>query len=110
MRAAGFPYPAGLTAVGADFFAVDAQATFRASAHFDDDLEIGVRVARLGRTSTRFELAVLRPRADGSDELLVLGALVYVAAGGEPRAPMPLPEAFIDAVLALERVPPERAG
>lgn len=110
MRAAGFAYPAGLTVLGADFFAVDAQATFRGSARFDDDLEIGVRVARLGRTSTRFELAVLRRRAGGGDEVLVTGVLVYVAAGGEPRASVPLPPAFVDAVLALERVAPARAG
>ena len=107
MRAAGFAYPGGLTSLGADFFAVDAQATFRASAHFDDELEIGVRVARIGRTSVRFELAVLRAREAGDDEL-VLGKLVYVAAGGEPRASVPLPQPFIDAALALERTPPER--
>lgn len=108
MRAAGFPYPAGLAAHGADFYAVDAQASFRGSARFDDELEIGVRTARLGRTSVRFELCVLRADGAGHDEALVTGRLVYVAAGGEPRRPIPLPAAFVDAVVAIERVPPER--
>lgn len=108
MRAAGFPYPEGLAAYGADFYAVDAHASFRGSARFDDEIDVGVRVARLGRTSARFELAVLRPCA-GADDVLVTGRLVYVAAGGEPRRSMPLPRAFVDAVLARERVAPERA-
>lgn len=51
---------------------------------------------------------MLRSRVDGSDELLVTGVLVYVAAGGAPRASVPPPSAFVEAVLALERLAPER--
>lgn len=104
MRAIGYGYPAGLSAAGCDMFAVNANATFRSSARYDDDLSIGVRVARIGRTSFSVELAVYR-----AHELLVVGTMVYVTASLEDKKAVPVPQAFIDAIIAYERVAPARA-
>jgi acyl-CoA thioester hydrolase len=104
MRAIGYGYPEGLSAAGCDMFAVNANATFRASARYDDNLEIGTRVVRIGRTSFTVELGIYR-----GQELLVVGTLVYVTATLEARKPVPVPQAFIDAIAAFEQVSPTRA-
>ncbi len=104
MRAIGFTYPEGFTRAGSDMFAVHAQANFRASARYDDQLEIGVRCERIGRSSFAFELAVYRAEA-----LLVGGALVYVNARVETRAPTQVPEELVQAIVAYERFPPTRS-
>ena len=105
MRAIGYGYPAGLSAAGCDMFAVSANATFRGSARYDDDLAIGVRVARIGRTSFTVELAVYR-----AQELLVVGTMVYVTASLEGKKPVPVPQQFIDAIVGFEQVTPVRMG
>jgi acyl-CoA thioester hydrolase len=104
MRAIGYGYPAGLSAAGCDMFAVNANATFRGSARYDDDLAIGVRVARIGRTSFTVEIAVYR-----AQELLVVGTMVYVTATLDTHKPVPVPQQFIDAITAYEHVSPARA-
>ena len=104
MRAIGFPYPEGLSEPGTDFFAVNANANFRASAEFDDIVTICTRVARIGRSSMRFEFGLFR-----GELLLVDGSLVYVTATtDEPRKSVPLPEAFVERIADYERVAPER--
>ncbi|MFT3924274.1 MAG: thioesterase family protein [Myxococcales bacterium] len=104
MRAIGYAYPGGLSTAGCDLFAVSANATFRASARYDDELQVAVRVARIGRTSLTAELAVYR-----GEELLVIGSLVYVTASLESRNPVPVPSAFVDAIAAFEqRAPTQR--
>jgi acyl-CoA thioester hydrolase len=103
LRAIGFPYPAGLKALGSDLFAVSAQANFRASAVYDDELDIAVRVARIGRTSLTFAMAIFR-----GEELLVAGTMIYVNTDLATKAPAALPDALISKILAFERTPPER--
>lgn len=103
MRAIGYGYPEGLSAAGCDLFAVHASASFRASARYDDDLAIGTRVARIGRTSLTVELAAYR-----AEDLLVMGTLVYVTASLAERRPVPVPPCFIDAIVGFERVAPTR--
>jgi acyl-CoA thioester hydrolase len=102
-RAIGFRYPDGLLEQGSDFFAVNANANFRGSALYDDELEIGVRVARIGRTSFVFAMNIFR-----GNELLVDGSLTYVNGALDTKQPTPLPESFIERVLAFERIAPER--
>lgn len=86
-----------------DFFTVRAEADYKASARFDEMLEIGARCARLGRTSMTIEAAIFR-----GDELLTTGRLVYVHADAKTQEKSPLPEDFIARVLAFEKTPPER--
>lgn len=103
MRAAGFPYPQALMPA-ADLFAVSSSVDFKASARFDDELRIGARVERIGRTSFRFRFGVFR-----GDELLADIRTTYVcAATGEDRRSVPVPERFIVAVEGFERVKPDR--
>lgn len=103
LRAIGFRYPEALTEAGTDIFAVNANANFRASALYDDELRIAVRVSHVGRTSFVFAIAIFR-----ADELLVEGSVTYVNATVESKKSVPLPQAFVDHVVAYERTAPER--
>jgi len=70
-----------------------------APAVFDDEIEVFVRVARLGRTSVTFGFAAYRI----PDELLMVTAhqtLVYVDLA--ERKACPVPDAFREPVLAFE--------
>ncbi len=86
-----------------EFFTVHSEADYRASAKFDDELEIGIRCARLGRTSMKLAAAIFR---DG--ELLTEGSLTYVHAELNTQDKSPLPASFVERILAYEETPPER--
>jgi acyl-CoA thioester hydrolase len=103
MRAAGFAYPQALMPA-ADIFAVGSQIDFKGSARFDDELRVGARVERIGRTSFRFRICMFR-----GEELLTDIRTTYVCATpGEDRRTVPVPESFIAAVEAFEVLKPER--
>ena len=70
-----------------------------APAVFDDEIEVFVRVARLGRTSVMFEFAAYRV----PDDVLMVTAhqtLVYVDLA--ERKACPVPDSFREPVLAFE--------
>ena len=73
---------------GTDVVVVEAAATYRAAARFDDEIDVELAIARLGTTSMTTQAAV---RRDG--ELLVEGRLVHV---------------FIDPATMAKQVIPER--
>lgn len=101
-RAIGFAYPASTIALGTDIFAVDARAQFLGSATYDDDLEIAVRVTRLGRSSFDVELGIFR-----GPEKLTRGTLTYVHTRVPEKKSEPLPETFRELVRRFERVAPD---
>jgi acyl-CoA thioester hydrolase len=87
-RALGIDYVAMPKAHGVDTFMVNAQVDYFGSALFDEEIEIGVRTERLGRSSLVLRFAVFR-----GDAGLVAGALTYVfATTGPERTPTPIPE------------------
>lgn len=103
MRATGFPYPEALLPSGADIFAVNANVDFRSSARFDDELTLAVRTQRFGRTSMLFRIGIFR-----GEELLCDVRNTYVCATPKEQTPVPVPQAFVDAVMAFEKVAPQR--
>lgn len=104
MRAVGLPYPEALTPYGADIFAVGSEIAFMASARFDDELKVGARVEKFGRSSFRFRISAFR-----GDVLLNDIKTTYVCATpGADRKTVPVPDSFISKVEAFEIVKPER--
>ncbi len=103
MRGIGLLYQDYLKTFGTDIFAVNAGINFRASAVYDDEIDVGARVAQIGRTSVTFAMAVFR-----KDELLVDGSMIYVNADHATKKTAPLPQPFLDRILAFERTAPER--
>ena len=77
-----------VVASGTDVVVVEAGATFRAPARFDDELDVELRIDRLGTTSMTTATTI---RRDG--ELLVEGRMVHV---------------FVDAKTLLKQEIPDR--
>jgi acyl-CoA thioester hydrolase len=103
-RALGWTYPEKFEQSGADTFAVKATVEYHAPARYDDEIDVCVRIAKLGRTSLRLVLEIHR-----GDDHLVSGELVYVLANPTTRTPVPIPAAFREAVRGFEMTKPEES-
>jgi len=99
-RALGYPYPEGLAQHGTDLYVKKAEIEYHASAGYDDEIDVCVRVARLGRSSFEFQLEIYR-----ADQLLI-GGTVYVNADPETRKAAGLPEFLRTAIKAFEQTAP----
>lgn len=99
LRALGHTF----TSEAITLFAVHAEVDFFGSARYDDELEIGARVAYLGRSSFRMLYGIFR-----GTQLLTEVRIAYVHAGLIDRKSHPLPAELVATILAHERVPPER--
>ncbi len=87
-----------------NIYVVKASAEYHAPAHFDDDLDIGVRVAKLGRSSMRTVLEI-----HCADKHLITGELIYVYKDPVANASAPIPEEFRQLIVGFEKVRPEGA-
>ena len=67
---------------------VETGCRFARSVGFPDLLEIGVRVAKLGSSSVRYELGVFRR---GDDEAAAVGHFVHGYVDRQSRKPVPIP-------------------
>jgi acyl-CoA thioester hydrolase len=72
---------------GTDVVVVEASATYRAPARFDEEIDIELAIARLGTTSMTTETAI---RRDG--QLLVEGRLVHVFVDPATMAKQTIPD------------------
>ncbi|MBS0446929.1 MAG: YbgC/FadM family acyl-CoA thioesterase [Proteobacteria bacterium] len=88
-RALALPYAATMSAMGGDLYVRKATVEYFGSARYDDLIDIGMRCARIGTSSLRFEGAVFR-----QDRLLVSGELVYVFADPATQTSRPVPPAL----------------
>ncbi len=82
---------------------VETGCRYFAPVAFPDALTAGVRVARLGRTSVRYEIAIF---AAGEDMAAAQGHFVHVYVDRRTRRPVPLPERLRAVLAGLAR--PER--
>ena len=87
---------------GVELFVRKAQLEYHGSAGFDDELDIGVRCAKLGRSSMTIAIGIFR-----GDEHLIDGELVYVYANAHEKKSMPIPDAWRSRISEIERVRPE---
>ena len=72
---------------------------YRAPARFDDLLEIFVRAARIGRTSTTYECAAYRME---DDELMVTATQTLVLVDLEERRPAEIPDEYRSLIRSFE--------
>lgn len=99
MRALPYDYAAHVKETGADFHTVRVVVEYKAPIHFDDEIDVGVRVARLGRSSITFSLAIF-PK--GKDTLLASGEIVWVNTDQAARKAAPVPQTMRDAIVKRE--------
>ena len=89
MRALPYDWLGEAKASGADFHVVRAVVEFKAPIRFDREIEVGVRTARVGRSSLVFALAIF-PK--GEDGLLATGEIVWVNTDQGAHKPVPVHE------------------
>ena len=103
-REIGLPYPHGyVDRYKNDVYLRKATLEYLGSARYDDQLEIGCRVARLGRSSMTFLFEIYR---EAEDQPLVGAELVYVNADPASMKAAPLPDDVRSRVLRYERLAP----
>ncbi len=89
-RALGYDQFADAQKSGVDFHVVKAVVEYKAPIRFDWDLDVGVRVAKIGNSSLTFALAIFRK---GADDLLASGEIVWVNTDQTTHRPVPIPAA-----------------
>jgi acyl-CoA thioester hydrolase len=72
---------------------------FHAPAVFDDEIEVNVRIARIGTTSVTYEFAAYRAR---DDVLMVIATQILVLVDLGERKAHPIPESFRATIRAFE--------
>ncbi|HTT12654.1 MAG TPA: thioesterase family protein [Burkholderiaceae bacterium] len=107
-RAIGLKYPDELLAGGTDTFVRKATVEYFAAAHYDDELFICARTARLGRSSLRFALELFRQ--DDPGRALIAAELVYVNADPKAKEPVPWPDRVRELIRRFEPLAPQEAA
>lgn len=100
-RATGLRNPLEQQAAGQELFVRKAQIEYHGSAGFDDELDIGVRCAKLGRSSMTIALSIFR-----GDEHLIDGELIYVYADTHAKKSTAIPAAWRERIAQIEHVKP----
>ena len=103
-RAIGHGRERELAEIYMRLYTVRSTVEYHAPARYDDEIGVGARVLRFGRSSMSFAFGIWR----GGDAI-ASGELVYVHADPETRQSVPIPKLLKDAVLAYERVKPALA-
>jgi acyl-CoA thioester hydrolase len=80
---------------------VETSCRYRAPLTFPDAVTAGIRVARLGTSSVRYEIGLF---GNDSEEAAAEGYFVHVYVSRATRRPVPLPEALKAVLLPLLRV------
>ena len=96
-RAMALPYHETMDAYGGDMFVRKATVEYHASARYDDRLDVGLRVQRIGNSSMLFVGAIFR-----GEKALVTGELVYVYADPSTQTSRPVPQGLRDLFLGFE--------
>jgi len=96
-RAMALPYHETMEAVQGDFFVRKAALEYEASARYDDQLDIGIRCARIGNSSMTLHAAAFR-----GERRLVHGELVYVFADSAAQKAKPVPPTLREWFMAFE--------
>lgn len=82
-------YEPALHAMGGDLYVKKASLEYFASAHYDDQIDVGLRCARIGTSSLTFHGAIFK-----GEQALVTGELIYVFANPATQTSQPIPPAL----------------
>ena len=96
-RALALPYEEAMHQLGGDLYVKKATVEYHGSARYDDQLEIGMKCARIGNSSMLFTGAIFR-----GDSLLITCELVYVFADPATQTSRPVPQALRDILTGFE--------
>jgi len=86
-------YDLGKQAAGGfDFHTVKSVVEYREAIHFDDEIEVGVRLATNGRSSMTWELAIFHKKAE---KVLTTGEVVWVYVDMAAHKAVRIPEELL---------------
>ncbi len=91
------PYETAFPLLGGELYVKKATLEYHASARMDDDLSVGMKCSKLGKSSMVFEAGIFR-----GDKLLISGELIYVFADPQTQTSKPIPEALRNILLIFE--------
>jgi acyl-CoA thioester hydrolase len=106
MRAMSFDYKSSVERHNTDFHIVRVETEFHAPARFDDEIEVYVRTAYIGRSSMKVSFEVYRRE---SDTLLTSAQFVIVNADQATMKSAPWSEDLVQMIVAREVIPVERS-
>ena len=98
-RALGYDQYVDSRKTGIDFHVVKSLIEYKAPVLFDWELDVGVRVARIGNSSLSFELAIF---LKGSADALVTGEIVWVYTDQQTHRPVAIPKSIRHLIAARE--------
>ncbi len=96
-RALALPYHATMHDLGGDLYVRKSTLEYLGSARYDEQLDVGLRCARIGTSSLTFDGAVFR-----GEKLLVRGELVYVFADPTSQTSRAVPSALREVLHGFE--------
>ena len=91
------PYETAFHILGGELYVKKATLEYHASALMDDDLSVGMKCSKLGKSSMVFEAGIFR-----GDKLLISGELIYVFADPKTQTSKPIPEVLRNILLIFE--------
>lgn len=98
-RALGYDQYADSQKSGIDFHVVKSLIEWKAPIRFDQEIEVGARVSRIGNSSLSFELAIF---LKGATKVLVTGEIVWVYTSQQTHRPIPIPKSIRELIAARE--------
>ncbi len=99
-RALGYDQFADAKATGIDFHVVKSVIEYKAPVLFDQELDVGARVSRIGNSSLTFELAIY---LKGGDEALVTGEIIWGYTDQNRHRPVPISKHIRDLIAMREQ-------
>jgi acyl-CoA thioester hydrolase len=99
-RALGYDYLGEVKRTGADFHTVKTLVEYKRPIRFDEEIEVGVRIARIGTSSMTFALAIFLKTDDAT---LATGEIVWVYTDQREHKPVPVPDALRHMIAGFEK-------
>ena len=99
MRWLDYHYAAEVKKTGLDFHTVKTVVEYKAPIYFDEEIEVGCTIARIGRSSLVFQFAIFGKTGD----LRATGEVIWVFTDQRTRETVPVPDKLRDAVAAKDR-------
>lgn len=99
-RALGYDQYADAKQTGEDFHVVRSLIEYKAPVRFDQEIDVGARVARIGSSSLTFELAIY---LKGAADALVTGEIVWVNTNQTTHRPVPISQKIREQISAREK-------
>jgi acyl-CoA thioester hydrolase len=105
-RALGYDQYADARKTGIDFHIVKSVIEYKAPILFDQELEVGARVVRIGNSSLVLELAIF---LKGGLDALATGEIVWVYTSQLTHRPVPIPDSIREFIARREPIWPDDA-